>query len=315
MRRIVAAIAGFALIIGLVGCSSANSNTPECTPLASSGSVVDSVKVEGSFGEIPTATFPTPLKATKTERKILLEGDGAPALPGGAVAVDFTLYNGETGELIGQTSYDGSDLQTTTLSENTLVSGLIATLQCANAGSQIVSVIAPSDLLDPNGNTIGDLGENTSIVVIADLVSTSLARASGKSQPSPDGMPTVVLDANGVPGITVPKTAPPTKLETAVLIKGDGPVVSAGASVTVHYTGVLWSDGTVFDSSWSRNTPATFSLDGVVPGFAQAIEGQTVGSQILAVIPPELAYGDQDNGTIPPGSTLVFVIDILGTTK
>lgn len=315
MRRIVAAIAGLALIIGLVGCSSANSNTPECTPLASSGSVVDSVKVEGSFGEIPTATFPTPLKATKTERKILLEGDGAPALPGGAVAVDFTLYNGETGELIGQTSYDGSDLQTTTLSENTLVSGLIATLQCANAGSQIVSVIAPSDLLDPNGNTIGDLGENTSIVVIADLVSTSLARATGKSQPSPDGMPTVVLDANGVPGITVPKTAPPTKLETAVLIKGDGPVVSAGASVTVHYTGVLWSDGTVFDSSWSRNTPATFSLDGVVPGFAQAIEGQTVGSQILAVIPPELAYGDQDNGTIPPGSTLVFVIDILGTTK
>lgn len=315
MRRIVAAIAGLALIIGLVGCSSANSNTPECTPLASSGSVVDSVKVEGSFGEIPTATFPTPLKATKTERKILLEGDGAPALPGGAVAVDFTLYNGETGELIGQTSYDGSDLQTTTLSENTLVSGLIATLQCANAGSQIVSVIAPSDLLDPNGNTIGDLGENTSIVVIADLVSTSLARASGKSQPSPDGMPTVVLDANGVPGITVPKTAPPTKLETAVLIKGDGPVVSAGASVTVHYTGVLWSDGTVFDSSWSRNTPATFSLDGVVPGFAQAIEGQTVGSQILAVIPPELAYGDQDKGTIPPGSTLVFVIDILGTTK
>ena len=315
MRRIVAAIASLALITGLVGCSSANSNTPECTPLASSGSVVDSVKVEGSFGEIPTATFPTPLKATKTERKILLEGDGAPALPGGAVAVDFTLYNGETGELIGQTSYDGSDLQTTTLSENTLVTGLIATLQCANAGSQIVSVIAPSDLLDPNGNTIGDLGENTSIVVIADLVSTSLARASGKSQPSPDGMPTVVLDANGVPGITVPKTAPPTKLETAVLIKGDGPVVSAGASVTVHYTGVLWSDGTVFDSSWSRNTPATFSLDGVVPGFAQAIEGQTVGSQILAVIPPELAYGGQDNGTIPPGSTLVFVIDILGTTK
>ncbi|BAU99136.1 FKBP-type peptidyl-prolyl cis-trans isomerase [Aurantimicrobium minutum] len=315
MRRIVAAIASLTLITGLVGCSSANSNTPECTPLASSGSVVDSVKVEGSFGEIPTATFPTPLKATKTERKILLEGDGAPALPGGAVAVDFTLYNGETGELIGQTSYDGSDLQTTTLSENTLVTGLIATLQCANAGSQIVSVIAPSDLLDPNGNTIGDLGENTSIVVIADLVSTSLARASGKSQPSPDGMPTVVLDANGVPGITVPKTAPPTKLETAVLIKGDGPVVSAGASVTVHYTGVLWSDGTVFDSSWSRNTSATFSLDGVVPGFAQAIEGQTVGSQILAVIPPELAYGDQDNGTIPPGSTLVFVIDILGTTK
>lgn len=90
--------------------------------------------------------------------------------------------------------------------------------------------------------------------------------------------------------------------------------MQAGGSVTVHYTGVLWSDGTVFDSSWSRKSPATFSLNGVVPGFAQALEGQTVGSQIVAIIPPELGYGDQDNGTIPSGSTLVFVIDILGTT-
>lgn len=315
MRRILAAVASVALMTGLVGCASSNAPAADCTPLATGGSAVDSVKVEGTFGEVPTATFPTPIKVSKTERKILVEGDGAPALPGGSVAVDFTLYNGEDGTLLGQTKYDGSDLQTTTLSDTSLVSGLIATLQCAKAGSQIVSVIAPSDLRDPNGNTIGDLGENTPIVVVADLVSTSLARATGKSQPAPDGMPTVVLDANGVPGITVPKTAPPQKLETAVLIKGEGPVVSAGASVTVHYTGVLWSDGTVFDSSWSRNTPATFSLNGVVPGFAQAIEGQTVGSQILAVIPPELAYGDQDNGTIPPGSTLVFVIDILGTTK
>ena len=151
-------------------------------------------------------------------------------------------------------------------------------------------------------------------MVVADLISTSLAKANGKDQPAQDGFPAVVLDANGVPGVTVPKSKAPTELKVEVLKKGDGPVVKAGSSVTVHYTGVLWSDGTVFDSSWTRKSPATFSLNGVVPGFAQALEGQTVGSQIVAVIPPELGYGNQDKGTIPSGSTLVFVIDILGTT-
>ena len=313
MRRTSALLVGLALVASLTGCSSSTSDA-SCTPLAESGSTVDKVKVSGGFGELPTATFPTPLTVTKTERKILVTGDGAPALPGGAVTLDFSIYNGETGEILGQTKYDGTDLQTSSLDDNSLIHGLVATIQCANAGSQIVSVIAPTDLLDQNGAPVGNLGKNTSLVVVADLISTSLAKANGKDQPAQDGFPTVVLDSNGVPGVTVPKTKAPTELKVEVLKKGDGPVVKAGSSVTVHYTGVLWSDGTVFDSSWSRKSPATFSLNGVVPGFAQALEGQTVGSQIVAVIPPELGYGNQDNGTIPSGSTLVFVIDILGTT-
>ncbi len=315
MRRYVSLAVSAALLVGLTACSAGSSSTVDCTPLATGGSLVDSVEVTGGFGEKPTATFPTPLTVSTTERKVLVEGSGSPALPGGATVMDFTLYNGKTGELLGQTSYTGNDLQTATLSETSMVTGFISALQCSTPGTRVVAVVAPSDLLDPNGNVIGNLDADAPLVMIADVVSTSLSRATGKSQPIPDGMPSVVLDSNGVPGITIPQTEPPQKLETAVLIKGDGPVVSAGASVTVHYTGVLWSDGKVFDSSWTRSTPATFSLDGVVPGFAQAIEGQTVGSQVLAVIPPDLAYGDQDNGTIPPGSSLVFVIDILSATK
>lgn len=313
MRRSSALFVSIALIAGLSACASPAADS-SCTPLAESGSVVDKVKVTGGFGDLPTATFPTPLTASKTERKILVKGDGSPALPGGAVTLDFTIYNGETGDILGQTKYDGTDLQTSSLDDTSLIHGLVATIQCAPAGSQIVSVIAPTDLLDPNGAPIGDLGKDTTLVVVADLISTSLAKANGKDQPAQDGFPAVVLDANGVPGVTVPKSKAPTELKVEVLKKGDGPVVKAGSSVTVHYTGVLWSDGTVFDSSWTRKSPATFSLNGVVPGFAQALEGQTVGSQIVAVIPPKLGYGNQDKGTIPSGSTLVFVIDILGTT-
>ncbi|WP_423278712.1 FKBP-type peptidyl-prolyl cis-trans isomerase, partial [Escherichia coli] len=77
---------------------------------------------------------------------------------------------------------------------------------------------------------------------------------------------------------------------------------------------------TVFDSSWSRGAPAQLTAaagsptvqNGVITGFADALIGQQVGSQIIAVIPPDLAYGEQGNGSVPPNATLVFVVDILG---
>ncbi len=97
-----------------------------------------------------------------------------------------------------------------------------------------------------------------------------------------------------------------------VLKKGDGPAVGGTDSIRINYTGVTWADRKVFDSTWENGASAAVTLDAVVPGFAQALDGQTVGSQILVVIPPALGYGDTASGSIPAGSTLVFVIDILG---
>jgi peptidylprolyl isomerase len=109
----------------------------------------------------------------------------------------------------------------------------------------------------------------------------------------------------------MPDGEPPAELTVQTLKKGDGPEVTGEQPVRVHYTGVAWGEDEPFDSSWDSQ-PASMTLDGVVPGFAQALEGQTVGSQVLVVIPPELGYGDQEQGSIPANSTLVFVIDILG---
>ena len=82
----------------------------------------------------------------------------------------------------------------------------------------------------------------------------------------------------------------------------------------MQYTGVKWSDGSVFDSSWENGAPASFQTTGVVDGFRQALEGQTVGSQVLVVIPPALGYGEGEiNDDDLVGETLVFVVDILGT--
>ena len=82
----------------------------------------------------------------------------------------------------------------------------------------------------------------------------------------------------------------------------------------LRYTGVVWDTGEVFDSSW-ENGSALVLGDDMIEGFTKAIEGQTVGSQVMAVIPPDLGYGDQANGPIPAGATLVFVADIVGIQK
>ena len=87
----------------------------------------------------------------------------------------------------------------------------------------------------------------------------------------------------------------------------------SGDTVRIHYTGTL-KDGSVFDSSWEAGTPASFQTTGVVDGFRQALEGQTVGSQVVVVIPPAAGYGEEGSSDNElAGETLVFVVDILGT--
>ncbi len=98
-----------------------------------------------------------------------------------------------------------------------------------------------------------------------------------------------------------------------MLKKGDGPVVGEGADVVVHYTGINWNTGVIFDSSWENGSPATFNTRGVIGGFTAALEGQTVGSQVLVVIPPDQGYGAAGSPPDIGGTdTIVFVVDILG---
>lgn len=116
------------------------------------------------------------------------------------------------------------------------------------------------------------------------------------------------------PKVTPPSGPAPTKLEIKDLIAGTGPEVKAGASVTVNYVGVLYKGGKIFDASWKRGEPSTFSLSGVIAGWTKGIPGMKVGGRRELVIPAALAYGAKGSPpSIPANAPLVFVIDMLGT--
>ncbi|WP_250557041.1 FKBP-type peptidyl-prolyl cis-trans isomerase [Pseudonocardia lacus] len=108
---------------------------------------------------------------------------------------------------------------------------------------------------------------------------------------------------------------PPAGLLAQDLVVGSGPAATADATVDVRYTGTFYTDGSEFDSSWSGgDQPVQFPLDGVVPGFAQGIEGMQPGGRRVMVIPPALGYGSESRGPIPGGSTLVFVVDLVAVS-
>jgi peptidylprolyl isomerase len=119
------------------------------------------------------------------------------------------------------------------------------------------------------------------------------------------------------PVVTVPKGPPPKQLVTKDLVVGTGKTAAAGQTVTVNYVGVLYDTGKEFDSSWSRNQPFTTPLTegSVIPGWVQGIPGMKVGGRRELIIPPALAYGTKGSPpTIPPNSTLVFVVDLLSVS-
>ncbi|MGX2956466.1 FKBP-type peptidyl-prolyl cis-trans isomerase [Ursidibacter arcticus] len=100
-------------------------------------------------------------------------------------------------------------------------------------------------------------------------------------------------------------------LQYEVLAEGTGKVPTKADKVRVHYTGSL-IDGTVFDSSVKRGTPAEFPVSGVIAGWTEALTMMPVGSKWRLTIPHNLAYGERGAGaSIPPFSTLVFEVELL----
>lgn len=103
-------------------------------------------------------------------------------------------------------------------------------------------------------------------------------------------------------------------LQYRKLKDGNGKRPTANSTVKVHYTGKLL-DGTVFDSSVERGEPMEFPVGAVIPGWTEGLQLMDEGSKYMLYIPYNLAYGENPAGEIPPGSTLIFEVELLEIVK
>src|SRR5436305_6015758 len=180
-------------------------------------------------------------------------------------------------------------------------------------------------------------GGVTIVVIVALLGGFALAGNSGSSKkakssssttapPTSDSTPAAGSAAGkpcvavtdplpqGAPAVPVKVGPPPTTLVKEDLKVGTGATVNPGDTVTVNYIGVSCSTGKIFDSSYSRNQPATFPLTSVIKGWTDGIPGMKVGGQRLLGIPADQAYGASGQGAdIGPNEPLWFVVEVIDT--
>lgn len=313
MRKLVSIAVTAGLLVTLSACSAAPSVFAGCEPTGNAALV----SADAAFGNDPKATFPTPLVSTAAELAVLEPGEGDRIADGAAVDIFLSIYDGETGEAL--QSQNGA---LTAVSLRTFVNGrfpFTAALHCTSVGARVVTTGTQTQLFGADGLGLPD---DPTIVVVTDVDASYLGRANGVDQLPQAGFPSIVLAPDGRPGFTFPATDPPSELMIANLKAGNGAVVQEGDSVIVNYAGILWGEKETFDSSWDSGAPATLvaadftttdDQSGVVPGFAQALIGQKVGSQVLVVIPPEFGYpAGSAPAAIGEDATLVFVFDVLG---
>jgi peptidylprolyl isomerase len=284
---------------------------PEPVVAAEDSDVLDAVTVTGDFGVSATVVVDGTVAVDETARRVLVEGDG-PVLEEGAVATfQYAAVNGASGEEF-ETSFGTGLPPSVPLDATQIFAGIVRGMLGVAEGSRVLIAMAPDDAFGPQGGLpeAGVAAEDT-VLFLVDVLSP---RASGTPVEPVAGLPTVELDETGAPTITVPAGDPPTTLVAQPLIVGDGPVVESGNAITVQYTGIIYGTGVQFDSSWG-GTPAQFQIGvgGVIAGWDQGLVGQTVGSQVLLVIPPDLGYGTagQPSAGIAGTDTLVFVVDIV----
>lgn len=317
VTRPVSLIAAAALtVVALAGCTP---STETCENPLGEGSA-NLVSVSGSAGTTPSVDFPTPFVGRDAGTATVASGDGDLITDGSYVDFEATVYRGADRTVLTATAYGqgGTPPQRVAVARGANV--LSDAFLCHRAGERFVLTGTTADIFGPvAGNSVEP---TDTVVVVFDVVGAYPHAATGVPQFAQDGMPAVTSTPEGRPGLAVPNTAPPTELRIATLLDGDGDVVTEGQTVVAHYLGVIWGGG-VFDSTWDAGKPVNLVAQsfvdnagvGVVPGFAKALIGHTVGSRVLVSIPPSEGYpAGQEPTSIPANATMIFVIDILGTT-
>lgn len=233
----------------------------------------------------------------------VVEGDGDEVQPGATVEVQYT------GLLTNGSEFDSSWSrgQTASFPLSGVIDGWGEGLVGMKVGGRR-SLVIPADKGYGETGSPPTIPADATLVFVVDLVSVTNVDPNGVDLTS------VSDDLEEKPVIELTETETwLAGVETEDVVVGDGDEIPAEGDprVKVQYIGLL-RDGTEFDSSWDGE-PVEFNLSQVIPGWDEGLRGMKVGGRRTLIIPADLAYGPNgtEDGTIPPGATLVFVVDLV----
>lgn len=291
--------------LGLAACSD-DEGTGEGTSAASDGGgdaapALDAVTISEDLEAEPTIEFTAPLQISDADARVVVHGDGAAIAEGDMVIWRDVYVDASTGETL-QSWWQGGPAGGVRAAADTIGEKAFAVLTSMTVGSRFAMAGWQQD----------QSGQARSLIQVADVDRVvSPLRAEGDPGKPSGTFPAVKLGEDGAPALeAAPEGEPPTSTVREELILGTGDATRDGDFLTMQYTGWKWSDGSQFDSSWERGAPFSFSQGAgqVIAGWDQNLLDLPVGSQVMLVIPPEEAYGDQ--GELA-GETLIFVVDVL----
>lgn len=324
MRRRSALLAVPALVLTAAGCggkdkkssspSPSNSATPSATP---SPKITDgplpAVTAGTGFNQKPTVAKGTVTPSKDLAVKALIPGDGPVIASGDYIQVNYLGQIWDTAKVF-DTSF-GRGPYTNVIGQGKVIPGWDQGMVGQKVKSRVMLAIPPALGYGSSGNAQAGIKGTDTLVFVVDVLNrfNGKSSATGRTVPQNDAnLPKVSANTDGkAPTIQVPKTKAPTKLVAQYVIEGDGQAVKASDNLLLQYKGVLWDTGKEFDSSYKNGQLAAFPLANLIKGWQQGLAGKKVGSRVMLVTPPDLAYGNQAQGSIPANSTLVFCLDIL----
>ena len=316
-RRLIALSVVSLLLVGTAACG----NDAESPESSGSGTEIEGLSVEGEVGEELTVDMEAPLDGEGTKSEVLETGDGNPLKLNESALLHLYIGNATSGKDAITTYEQGVPIQVTA-SEDQLFKAVLDNIVDQPRGSRVAVTAPVKDVWGKQGAPQLKLKASDTALFVADIVSVQpdevIDGPEGEPVDPTADAPTVEEKDGEVTGLdwsTAPKKAP-KELTVIPLVEGDGPEASAESMVTFDYYGAVYGEDKPFDESYSRE-PAPFGVGvkGLIPAWDKVIPGLKRGSRVLIVAPPEDAYGDREQPNIPAGSTLTFVVDVLGVDE
>ncbi|WP_286955936.1 MULTISPECIES: FKBP-type peptidyl-prolyl cis-trans isomerase [Arsenicicoccus] len=289
----------------------ASATPPPITPAAKGD--LAGITVGGTPAKPSLKVDKAPFTTKETTTKVVTEGTGQVVKKTDMVVANALFVSGKTGKTLEDTFAANQPQQ---IPVNQWIPGVAKGMLGQKVGSRMLIAMAPADAatLIAQGNPQSGLAADETLVAYVEIQKVGFKGEACKVVTSKEGLPEVTA-ADGKAATMKPTTAAAPKQATAYVLKeGTGPVVNAGQTLSSHYTGMLWTNGTKFDSSYDHGaepTPFPIGVGQVIPAWDKCLTGQKVGSRVLVVAPPAEAYGAKAQDKIPANSTLVFVVDLV----